>query len=271
MLGAKVIKKKGIVISGHTDNARDEKNSNHSEQKTIIGKFGILFLIVVVFVMCVVNVYWNIYKKIQTDISSKSSELKRILPETQDVKNVVNELLRLRYQLQHTSDNNDKRSFVYDNINYNEVVFEVERKINNQLKISRNKGKDNGKTSTTVDGFHIDIKPISYSNLVGLNNFLKKITARSQEPIYVSSKTIVVGFTTLYERSVYQMIEFIKHVFPGFLIVKHISVEPTTPTVKTMYYDLKFKHKHLTELTVNAIRCEIEFDWIVLSRNNNVS
>ena len=65
------------------------------------------------------------------------------------------------------------------------------------------------------------------------------------------------------------MIEFIKKIFPGFLIVKYISVKPTTPTIKTMYYDLKFKHKEISELVVNSVRCEIEFDWIVLSKKHD--
>ena len=268
MLGTKVVKKKGIVISSKEDGGRDKKKDNQSEQKHIIVKFGIFFTIIIIFAICAGNIYGNIVKKIKTDISSKNRELQQIRLDIQNVKSVINEWVKIQNQVQQTSFN-DKRSFVYDNINLDEIVFEVEKKINDQFdssKIVREKDKEK---RMIAGNFHIDIKPSTYLNLLELNNFINKIAVGSENEIYVSSKTITVSFTTSYEKVIYQMIEFIKHIFPGFLIVKYISVKPATPAIKTMYYDLKFKHKDISELIVNSVRCEIEIDWIVLSKQQN--
>ena len=270
MLGTKVVKKKGIVISGKEDGGRDKKSDNRTEQKKIIGKFGILFAIIIVFAICVGNVYGNICKRIKNDISSKHRELQQVRFDTQNVKNIVNEWSQIQLQIQQTSFN-DKRSFVYDNINLDEVVFEVDRKINDQFDTSKIVIESDKEKRMIAGNFHIDVKPSTYANLVELDNFISKIAVGSQNEIYVSSKTIAISFTTSYERVIYQMIEFIKKIFPGFLIVKYISVQPATSAIKTMYYDLKFKHKEMQALVADSIRCEIEFDWIVLSKKYNES
>ena len=268
MLGVKVVRKSSTVISNKNDTVPDGKKDNQSEQKHIIVKFGIFFTIIIIFAICAGNIYGNICKKIKTDISSKHRELQQIRLDIQNLKNVVNEWTKIQNQIQQTSFN-DKRSFVYDNINLDEIVFEVDRKINDQFDVSKIAREKDKEKRMIAGNFHIEIKPFTYANLVELNNFISKIAVGSKNEIYVSSKTIAVSFTTSYERVIYQMIEFIKHIFPGFLIVKYISVKPATPAIKTMYYDLKFKHKDISELIVNSVRCEIEIDWIVLSKQQN--
>ena len=76
-------------------------------------------------------------------------------------------------------------------------------------------------------------------------------------------------FTAAYENTVYKMINFFKQVFPGFIIVRHISIHPVTSATKTMYYDLKFKHKNISDTIANSLKCEVYFDWIVLSRKDD--
>ena len=268
MLGAKVVKKKCIVIDGKSDNKQNKQQKLQSEQQRIISKIGIAFAMIIIFAICVGNVYGNVFKKIKADISSKHRELQQVRLDTQNVKNVVNEWLSLQKQIQQTSFN-DKRSFVYDNINIDEIIFEVDREINEQFDTSKIIREQDKAKRMIAGNFHIDIKPITYANLVDFENILNKIDVGKENDIYVFSKSINISFTASYERVVYQMIEFIKHVFPGFLIVKHISALPANEKQKTMYYDLKFKHKDISELVVNSVRCEIEFDWIVLSKKHN--
>lgn len=271
MLGAKVVKKKGVIINSRVNNDVSKKKQSISEQKKIVSKFGILFAIVIILTICLYNIHSGLCKKIKSEISSKQRELQQVRLDMQNVKNIVNEWSRLTIETQKTSFE-DKRAFVYDNINLEELAFEVDRKVNDIFdtsKIVREKDKEK---RMVAGNFHIDIKQqTQYSNLAELESFINRLSVVNKNDIYVSSMTISVNFTTSYERVAYQIIEFLKKIFPGFLIVKRMSVKPTTSNIKTMYYDLKFKQKDISELVVNSVACEVEFDWIVLSKKNNDS
>ena len=270
MLNEGVVKTKGTVVGSKGSEKRDEKKYNQSEQNKIFGKFCILFVVIVVFAIYAGNVYKHICEKIKADIFSKNRELKQVNLDIKNLKNIINEWSQLQLQVQQTSFN-DERSFVYNNINFDEIVFNVENKINDLFNTSNIVRKEDKEKKMIAGNFHIDIKPLAYADFMQFENFLNNIAVGAENTIYVSSKTIAVSFTTSYERVIYQMIEFIKKIFPGFLIVKYISVQPATSAIKTMYYDLKFKHKEMQALVADSIRCEIEFDWIVLSKKYNES
>ena len=264
MLGAKVVKKKCIVINKKGNEGRDKQRKELNEQRKAVNRFSVLFATVIVLIICVSSAYGSRIKQIKDDISSKHNELRRVSSDIRNIKNVFNEWSQLQVQVQETSFD-DVRSFVYNNLNLEEIVFEVDRKINDQFGISPQVKEKDKENRMKLGNFHIDVQPVTYANLLDLGNFISRIDIEKQTAIYVWSKNININFTASYERVVYQMIEFIKSVFPGFLIVKHISIRPATSAIKTMYYDLKFKHKDISELIVNSIRCEIEFDWVVLS------
>ena len=268
MTQVQVVKKNGADIGQQGNAGRNKAISTKSEQKKIISKFGILFAIIIIITICGSKVYGYRTNNIKQDIKNKQRELQQVRMDLNNIKNVVNEWSRLQMEVNKTTFN-DKRAFVHDNIRLDEIVFEVDRKINDQFdqsKIFKEKDKEK---RMIAGNFHIDIQPSTYSNLVELDTFINKMSINKQNDVYVLSNNISISFTTSYEKVIYQMIEYMKNIFPGFLIVKSISVNPTTSAIKTMYYDLKFKHKDITELVVNSVRCEIVFDWIVLSKKNN--
>lgn len=262
----KITKRNGSSVKGVR--SVDKKKHGISEQKKILSRFGVLFIAVFVSIIVLFRVYVGVCKRINNDIGAQENSLRQIKHEINDIKNSIDEWHTLQEGIKETN-YDDKRSFVYKNVRIDEIIFEIDRKMSEDFNVSNITDETDKTKKMIVGNFQIDIKPLRYNNITEMENFIKKMFFDTKSDFEIMSNSIKVTFTTTYESTVYRMVNFFKQVFPGFIIVKHISIYPATSASKTMYYDLKFKHKDISNMMANSLKCEIYFDWIVLSKKDD--
>jgi len=101
------------------------------------------------------------------------------------------------------------------------------------------------------------------------------ITSKEQDINFsVTTDTLTINFLADYEYVAYHMLEMLKQVLPGNVIVKSFSVQPVRVELKKMLYARRFENQNENNFRLdldNRLNCTIELEWLYLSYGKEVT
>lgn len=236
-------------------------------QQKKISFFSILIVLSIVcfIIINVTIVATNI--SIQNQIIEKKSSIGEKRAEATRVKKA------LKFVEDYKIDNNlNRKNGFYSTIDKQDFIPSIVTKMNNEDDLEFIDEANNKKVNLEYSGFLIRLNAISNSRLDKIFSKLKNqiiISPEQKVDMTIDSSTIKVNFNADYEYVAYKMLEMIKQIFPGYLIVKSFTVAPINEESRKLLYERKFGKKNIDYKSKldDRLSCEIEFEWIFLTGN----
>lgn len=170
-------------------------------------------------------------------------------------------------------DNLKRKNGFYSSIDKQDFISSVITKMNNEDDLDFIDEMRKNKINLEYSGFLIRLNSSS-------NKILEKIFTKIKNQIIISNEqkvdvafdtsTVRVNFNADYEYVAYRVLEMIKQIFPGYLIIKNFSVTPVNDDMRKILYNRKFGKKNIDyKLKLDdRLSCVIEFEWLFLKSNN---
>ena len=164
-------------------------------------------------------------------------------------------------------DNNLKRkNGIYLSFNKQDFIDAVVKKMDIENDFDNIDSGENFEYS----GLKMYFYPLGNSNIEKkIENIKKKVEVLEKQGIDIKydGNFIRVSFYADYEYVIYRVWNIIKNIFPGYVVIRKFNVKPEREEVKTLLYERKFYEATGYMNVDNRLKCDIEFDWVMLSSN----
>jgi hypothetical protein len=236
------------------------------QQKKIF--FYVLVTMFSVILFAIINITItnrNIFTK--QVIEQKKNDLKKKKIEMEKINNAIS--FMENYEIDK---NLSKKYGFYSIFNKQEFIDAIVIKMNEiNGGVEYLENKKTNQINLDYSNFSIKLKPIINDNLANIITQLKqKMIVNENQKINFSLETnlLTVDFQADYEYTVYQILEVMKRILPGNVVVKKISVKPAKESLKKMLYERRFVSQNKNDFTLelnNRLYCSIELEWEYLS------
>lgn len=179
----------------------------------------------------------------------------------------------LKFIEEYPIDTNLKRkNCFYSGIDKQDFISSVITKMNNDDDIDMMEEINSKKLNLEYSGFLMRLNASSNQKLEKFFTKLKNqmlISPLQKVDATIDSSVIRVDFNADYEYVAYRVLEMIKQIFPGYLIIKNFSVSPANEDMRKILYERKFGKKKIDYRTKldDRLSCSMEFEWIFLKNN----
>ena len=164
--------------------------------------------------------------------------------------------------------NLDKKYSFFSTFNEQEFLNLISAKMNENAK---EQDTDDKKFTSDYSNFSIKMRQIKNDDLKKIMQQLKqKIVINDGQKIdfSVNDNLLLIDFSADYEYTIYRILEAMKQILPGNVVVKKISVKPAKDELKKMLYTRYFEGQNDFKADLNnRLSCSIELEWIYLCTN----
>jgi len=162
-----------------------------------------------------------------------------------------------------------RKNGFYNSFDKQDFLNALVVKMNNEDNLDLLDEINDKKINLEYSGFLVRLNSFSNSKLDKIFMKLKRqllVSGAQNVNATIDSSIVKVSFNADYEYVAYRVLEMLKQIFPGYFVVKSISVVPVNEDVKRIFYDRKFKNKKIDKKLHldDRLNCSIEFEWIML-------
>jgi len=165
-----------------------------------------------------------------------------------------------------------RKNGFYSSLDKQAFIDSVITKMNGEDDLDLIDDTSQNKLKLEYSGFMIRISSVSNVTIEKLLTKLKNkmIISNSQNiNLSLEGSVLKIDFNADYEYVAYKVLEMLKQILPGNIVVKSFSVQPVNDEMKKILYDNKFNNKKIdfnTKLD-SRLACTIELEWIFLVGN----
>ena len=229
-----------------------------AQRKKIIKLFAVLCAsLTIVILTQLLIVGRNAYK--QAQIYYKKSNISNKKESVEKLKKTINNL-----KSENISTNLVRKHGMYKNLDKQLLINGIYQKMNGMNDLDAWDEMRKKKKDLEYTAFSISSTPISslYPQKIFDSYLQKYIFLPSQNSkILFDGNKVSISFNADYEYVAYRMLQMIKNIFPGYIVITTFAIQPINDENKKMIYEMKFYKKEATANLDGRLKVNIGFDW----------
>lgn len=215
-----------------------------------------------------------------TLVANKILQQNQIMDKKSNIGQKRTEMVKIQKAVKYINDANynknlKRKSGFYSSFDKQEFIDSVITKMNHEDDFDLLEEENKSKLNLEYSGFMIRINPTSNTDMERHLAKLKSkmIVSNNQNANFSLDTSILkIDFNADYEYVAYKVLEMLKQILPGTVIVKSFSVQPVNEEMKKILYDNKFNNNKIgfTTKLDDRLACTIELEWIFLTGNKPI-